>query len=236
MKRSMRIPKHFFSHYFTDMEHVLLAKPHTRHRFSKGEILFYDVYKENVYYYIKQGQCMVYGLSEEGSQKLLCYYADGVFTNLAIGDEIDSIYNCELIEAMSDVEVIMFSKNVILELLQENFEFVKRMLVFTNDLLVLLSYHSLTLAYLPSETKLCDYLYMCYEYYPSVQTKEGKTINICQVQIASYIGVTRTQVSRIIKRLRDQSLIDTNRGRICIKQPEKLLLKCTKVINCNMSA
>lgn len=228
----MKIPKHYFSNSLGGLESVVLNKPHTVQRYQKGELLFTSYSREYVYYYIRKGQCVVYGLTERGDQKVLCYYADGVFSHVAVQEEFYSIFDHELIEAVTDVEVCLFRQQDILELLRENFDLVLSMLRFTNELLVLLSYHSLMLAYLPSDKKLYDYLYMCHSHYPKIERDGRKVIAINQSEIASYIGVTRTQVTRLLKQLKAERLIETCRGQIIILDPERLLSRCTRVINC----
>lgn len=227
----MRIPRHYYEGYFSEFEDYLLQQKHTVQRYNKGETLFKKMPVANVYFYILEGQSMVYGITMQGEKKVQCYYGAGCFSSLAISEELDSIYYNQNNEALSDMTVLLFERETILKILQERFDFVLAMLEFTNELAALLSYHNLTLAYLPSLTKLCDFLYMSYVHCPSQQKDTPHLVYYSQEQIANYIGVTRTQVSRLLKTLKEQNLIETRRGCIEIIDPQQLLARCSRVVN-----
>lgn len=229
----LRIPRHYFEGYFSDMEDYLLGKRHKRVSCRKGEQPFFNGHSlKNLYFYILSGAATVHGYTEQGDRKEMCCYASGVFGLLGIDDNLDSIYHNELMRALTDMEILLFERETVLDMLQENHRFVLRILAFHNDMIALLSYHSLMLAYLPSEVRLCDYLYMCYLYYPSSKTLHPEVLCVYQEQIASYIGVTRTQVTRLLRSLKESGLIQTSRGHIILTDPERLLQRCSKVINC----
>lgn len=228
----MKLPRHFFEGCFTRFEEYLLKQKHILAPFRKGERLLRDHKIANAYFYIQSGTCAIYSTTEQGARKISCFYSSGCFTNIAIDDNLESIYFHQVIEALSDGTVLLFDKETILKILRENFDFVLQMLSFTNEMLALLTYQNLTLPCLPSDTKLCDCLYMFYHYHTRFQKENPRRLWYSQEQIGDCIGVTRTQVTRLLRSLKAQGIIETHRGSIEIIDPPRLLEQCSNVVNC----
>lgn len=230
----MKIPRHYYKDDFSEFESYLLLKKHKLVKYKKGDRLFNEFeFNESptVYYYIIKGRAFVYGLTEDGSKKLMCYYDKGTFTNPCLDNEQFSIYQSEFMEAANDVDILIFEKSTIIEILKDNFNFTLKIISFNNDLISLLSYQCLTLPYLKSETKLCDFIYMSYYYNSLPQYYNTHRINITQEEIANFIGITRTQVTRLLKILRKDLILQTYRGFIIILDVNSLLQRCSNVIN-----
>lgn len=230
----MKIPRHYYENVFLKFEDYLLNKKYKIMHYKKKEILFQDldVSQTNIYYYILDGYTKICGYTGDGEKKILCFYGKGTFTNLCFDNDVYSVYLSEYLEAITNVTILMFPKETIIEILKNDFDFTMSMFAFNNDLISLLSYHSITIPYLACDTRLCDFLYMSYVYHPSAQNNFPENIFVSQEDIANYIGVTRTQISRSIHKLRELGIISTGHKMITIRDTDMLLSHCSPVINC----
>lgn len=230
----MNIPKHYFENTFGEFEDYLLTQPYQIYAYKPGDILFSDLSNHNKYFfYIIRGYTMVSATTEDGNKKVMCFYAQGTITNLLIDMNPQSIFETEFIQALTNVTVLAFKKEDILEIIRSNFNFARRIIMFQNELIALLTYHCLTLPYVRSETRLYDFLYMSWCTPPSVHEKEPETIYISQEHIAQYIGVTRTQTARLIKKMREENLIKTHRCSIKIIDINTIRSRCSSVLKMN---
>lgn len=229
----MRLHRHFFEGYFNHCEEYILSYSHSTLHYKKGDLLFHDIGLEggkNIYYYIKSGYTIAHSTTENGATKILCYYASGTFPNVDLIEEAFSTYASEVVEALTDTTVLVFEQDTIAEMLKNSFDFTKALLNFSSEIIALLSYQAMVLPNLSAEVRLCDFLYLSYRFAPSVQKHKPESVFASQEQIAQYIGVTRTQVTRLLKTLKEENLIETRRGYIRMLDVPAIRKKCSSTI------
>ena len=84
-------------------------------------------------------------------------------------------------------------------------------------------YQDMNHAYMPTEIRVCDILYLLLENLkPSDQT-----IVLKQEELSNMVGISSTQLERILKDLRADQIIETSRGKIRIIDVTGLKNKCS---------
>ena len=72
--------------------------------------------------------------------------------------------------------------------------------------------------------QVCNTLYI-------MRVINGTTdLMMTQEEVGAFNGLSRVQVTRVLKRLREEGIVATQRGRIIVKDPERLLGYCTAIV------
>lgn len=217
----MLIPRYYFTNEYKDFYEYFLSKPHTEKKFSQGEYLWnLDETIEKIYY-IKSGIVQTYIEHEEGYRKIISFHGAGTvfpgYHNLSFKIE-KSIVTL----ALSDVEVLEFSKEEFAQMLLDNQKLNSQMLDWYACYVNLLLYETAHQEYNSIFLKLCNLLYLF-----SQNSNEGSIIELTQENIASILAVNRVNAAKSLARLRDEGIIVPYRKRLEIIDMPRLMAYCS---------
>lgn len=127
--------------------------------------------------------------------------------------------------ALSDMEVLSFTKAEMLRMFYENRELSVRMLNWYAAYINLLLYESAHQEYNSTFIKLCNLLYLFSQNGPE---GSGPNIYLTQENIAEILTTTRVNIARSLARLRDEKIIIPHRKWIELSDLNRLASYCSR--------
>ena len=217
----MLIPRYFFTNDFKIFHEYFLTKPHKKKSFAKGDYLWEpDTLLEKIHYIIS-GIAQNYIEHENGHKKIISFHGEGsIFPGYHENDF--KIENAIVTKAMTDMQVLEFTKADFGVFLQENAELNRQLINWYAVYVNLLLYESAHQEYNSSFIKLCNLLYLLF-----INDGKGALTNISQYDIADILGISRVHLTRALNKLRGENIIVTQRRQIRIINPEKLMHYCS---------
>ena len=131
-------------------------------------------------------------------------------------------YEMEL-RAFTDMEVTSFSYETLRRMCVDDGELAAEILEQNCDFISYLFYQDMNRAYTSTPEHVCDILYL---YLLNVEPKDG-IIPFSQSELASLVGISRPQIERILKSLREKQVLSTMRGGVQITDISKLYDACS---------
>lgn len=189
--------------------------------YKAGEILFQD--KENVstVYFIIKGIVSLYKINECGQKKVIFMLGRGKIINEVIIQELPASINCEIFEESC---ILGIKRNELLEIMKEDFDLCKSIIISLSSKTRRL-YRQLknTPSSIKLEKRLAAKLYKLGKDY-GIKCGEGiiVDIDISITYLADLLGSQRETVSRAIKSLQKQNLIEYKNKKIHIYSLQKL--------------
>lgn len=188
-----------------------------------GEILFED--KEDVFtvYFVLKGIVSLYKINECGQKKVIFMLGKGKIINEVIIKELPASINCEIFE---DAVILGIKKEKLLNIMKEDFDLCKNIIISLSSKTRRL-YRQLK--NIPSsikiEKRLAAKLYKLAKDY-GVEHEDGIVIDmeISITYMADLLGSQRETVSRAMKVLQKNNLINYKSKKIIISNFEKLAL------------
>lgn len=220
----MLIPRYFFSHDYEDFYDYFLSQPHTKKTFRKNEYLWGPGEPLTHIYYIISGIAQTALEHENGFRKISSLHSNGtVFPGChQVAFKIEQSI---LTTALSDMEVLSFTKEQFLAMFLSNKELSVRMLNWYATYINLLLYESAHQDYNNSFIKLCNLLYLFSQNSPDGQSSR---VQLTQENIAEILTVTRVNAARNLSRLRDEHIITPHRKWIEIIDHKALESYCSQ--------
>ena len=226
----MRLPCYYFANLFTKYESLFLGTQHSNHSFLVGSFLSPPSCDFDTCYYIKSGLVRCYALGDSGGKStILNFYGPGSITP-CYGEPYEfTVEPLLVIQAITDVEVIAIPIQVFGRLLHDNPELSMDVLSYQiwqkNNVIVRLQ----QLNSIGSYQLVCNMLYL-------LSTNDSaflqdSVLTISQESIANLCCLSRMQVTRVLKLLRDKSIITTYRNKIQILNMNALLKNCSYIVN-----
>ena len=203
----MLIPRYYFAHDFEDFYEYLLACPHTRRTFRKGDLLWNLGENVTRVYYILSGIALTSLEHENGLRKISSLHSTGTIFPGAHRLRFKIEHSIST-SALSDMEVLCFSNEDFLDMLCTNRELNLCTIDWYATYINLLLYESAHQKYNSSFIKLCNLLYLFLQNSP--RGKEGR-IDLTQENIAEILSMTRVNAARNLARLRDEQIIVPHR-------------------------
>lgn len=190
-------------------EFFLLQK---KRHYEKGDHIFTasDVIEEVVY--ISKGFVRMYTISEEGEEIILYMY--GPSSLLALMEILPNIPNHYSFQAMSDVQVYASPKDSFFTFLQANPSVTYGLLVRFGSGISRLLYRVETMCYESVSRQLAIFLYDMARSYGN--TENGHTsidIHLTHSDIANWMGIKRETVTRHMKILQKQGIVQSHQRR-----------------------
>ncbi|WP_437773456.1 Crp/Fnr family transcriptional regulator [Arthrobacter sp. KNU40] len=176
-------------------------------------------------YFIQSGIARLSFINEEGTEGTLFFFGKGSIYPINIMEDKLSTENYLQLVSVTELDVIAFPARRVLDMCAASAEFnlaiINHYVRYVNVLLtkqLLNSYND--------STQLVSALLFLYVY---EQPEQNSLVDLTQEQIAQVTGLSRTQVTRVLKILRDDRVIETNRGRLQILDLEALRNRYTKM-------
>lgn len=188
-----------------------------------GEILFEDKEDVSTVYFVLKGIVSLYKISECGQKKVIFMLGKGKIINEVIIKELPASINCEIFE---DAVILGIKKEKLLNIMKEDFDLCKNIIISLSSKTRRL-YRQLknTPSSIKIEKRLAAKLYKLAKDY-GVEHEDGIVIDmeISITYMADLLGSQRETVSRAMKVLQKNNLINYKSKKIIISNFEKLAL------------
>ena len=173
----------------------------------------------NKVYYVKKGIIQYNMIGKNGLEKVSMIIGPGCLS----GEELffhkqPSLYNAE---AMTDVEVYTFSKEVFLDIIKKDFDislFIMKVLALKCRVLAT---QVEDLSFRTTLEKVCRVLY-CYYIYENQYTNSKNSLRLSHQDLANITGAHRVSITNTLSKLRKDGIIDHNEGTLMIKDNFRL--------------
>lgn len=216
-------PKIYLSAYIRDFSDKEAHYGLTRRKIRKGELLTVPGTINNTSHFIHQGMMHLSLTHNSGNIKSLVFYGPHTIFPLGVMPHETPIgYEMEL-RAFTDMEVTSFSYQTLRQMCVEDGELAAEILEQNCDFISYLFYQDMNRAYTSTPEHVCDILYL---YLLNVQPRDN-IIPLSQAELASLVGISRSQIERILKTLREMQVISTMRGSLQIIDIRKLYEACS---------
>lgn len=195
----------------------------TRKKYKKGDLLTVPGTINNTSHFIHSGMMHLSLTHHSGNVKSLVFYGPNTIFPLGVVPHETPIgYEMEL-RAFTDMEVTSFSYQTLRQMCVDDGELAAQILEQNCDFISYLFYQDMNRAYTSTPEHVCDILYL---YLLNVDPKD-RIIPLSQAELANLVGISRSQIERILKSLREAQVLLTMRGSIQITDVEKLYHACS---------
>ena len=188
-----------------------------------GEILFEDKEDVSTVYFVLKGIVSLYKINECGHKKVIFMLGKGKIINEVIIKELPASINCEIFE---DAVILGIKKEKLLNIMKEDFDLCKNIIISLSSKTRRL-YRQLknTPSSIKIEKRLAAKLYKLAKDY-GVEHEDGIVIDmeISITYMADLLGSQRETVSRAMKVLQKNNIINYKSKKIIISNFEKLAL------------
>lgn len=190
-------------------EHFAIKK-----KYKKGSYLIYVGDIPEGLYFVKEGVVEGCVVDQNGTEKILTIS----YKNTFLGEEVlfhhqPVIYYAK---AVTDVVAYYFDQNTILNILKEDFEITQSIMYSMAIRVRALANQIDQLMFYSTYEKVLRTLY----YYSSM--KDTNDFAISHRVLASIVGAHRVSITNVIGTLKELGIVDTQYGKIIIKDEEKL--------------
>lgn len=198
-----------------------LAASGTIRCLAKGEHLFFDKEPVEMLYIVVSGLVALYKINSQGEKKVIFIVGKGKMINEVVLQEQSASVNCEVFET---AQILCFHRISFLRIMEQDFALTKD--VFASAAMkVRRLYRQLknTSTSVRGDKRLAAKLWKLSGDY-GVQGKAGTKIDIdlSITYLADMLGSQRESVSRQLKVLAEQGLIQMHHGQITIPDRDKL--------------
>lgn len=221
----------FYIDYFLDtfkiFEELFQGYDFVEATFCAGQFLSVD--ENDRVYYIKSGRVGLICSNQEGKTYSLLRMPQGNLIPFNYQrDHFFHLSTCMSIQFLVDTEVISFSMETFRQLILHNGDFALACLEYSAKINNLYQYEIMALTVMDSKQRIYRFIHMLHMY---GRTTGDMMINYTQEEIAEEIGITRIQLGRVLKELREENIISTKRNMICVKDLEGLIKKINSQIS-----
>ena len=214
----MLSPFYLFTGDYAEFREYFRSFPHQRKFFRAGEQLWESGNPQGLTHYIITGTAVVYAVHEEGHRKIICFHGpDTVYPGPHRPD-----YRLEqsmVTEALTDMEVMEFLPEHYAEILESNHDLGTRMVEWYGAFCNLLLFETVHQNYNSALVKLCNLLL--------ILDRDLSSMEVTQNELADILGMSRVQVARELKKLRDEGIVATSRGKLRVIDMEGLEKNCS---------
>lgn len=223
------VPKLYLSGYIKGFDKHIRAHSLTRRFYKKGELLTVHGEINNTAHYIHSGIFHLSLTHSSGNLKSMNFFGPETIFPLGVVPHENLIDYEMVIRAFTDVEVYSFPYPVLRQICVEDGETAAMILEQNCDFIGYLFYQDMNHAYAPTCIRVCDILYL---YLESIKPLHD-VISISQEELAHLVGVSRPQLERVLKGLREQHMIATTRCSIQVIDRPLLRASCSAdLLNC----
>ena len=205
-----------------DDEHLAeVAAISARRTFARGESLFTEGEPANGFYLLAAGNIKLCKVSPDGKEKVLHFvhpaetFAEAAFFG-------DGAYPAEA-RALEKGEALFFPKEAFMGLLERNPRFSLNLIVSLSLLLRRFARQIEELSFAEVPARLAAYLIELAA--KKSTTYQGKTyldLDMKKGELASHIGTVSETLSRSLKKLKDDGIIEVDGSRVIIHDVERL--------------
>jgi len=189
--------------------------------FSRGETLFAEGENATGFYLLAAGSIKLCKISPDGKEKVLHFvYPSETFAEAAFFG--DGAYPAEA-RALEKGEALFFPKEAFLGLLERNPRFSLNLIVSLSLLLRRFARQIEELSFAEVPSRLAAYLIeIATKKSTSFQGKTYLDLEMKKGELASHIGTVSETLSRSLKKLKDDGIIEVDGSRVIIHDMERL--------------
>ena len=188
---------------------------------KKGEHLFRDKEVIKNIYVVKSGKVALYKQSESAQKKVIFILGKDTIVNEVIIDDLPSSINCE---AFEKAEILCFDRMLFLDIMKDDFELSK---IIINSLAMKvrrLYRQGKNSIPIKVEKRVAAKLWKLSRDY-GIEIEEGTLIdlNITITYLADMFGAPRETISRALKILNNEGLINNKNKKIIVPDRDRLV-------------
>jgi len=216
--------KYYFSNDFLEYEEMIGRYNVQFKCYKKNDFLSTQSETLNQGYYIKKGILKLSIGSECGKEKILALFGPGSIFPLGLNEHHYELEYAITEQALVDIEVYEIQFTELRKMCLENHELALRMLEHYCDFTSFLFYEISSLSSDSSFVKTCNILYALSE----KGVFQNNFIELKQDEIADFGGISKVQVARAYKTLKNSGIIETKRNGLIINDRKELLKLCSQ--------
>ncbi|MBU4438122.1 MAG: Crp/Fnr family transcriptional regulator [Firmicutes bacterium] len=214
--------QYYFSGDFAKFEEYFSTIDHQIRKYKKKELLTGIGEPMDEMFYILSGTIASTYLHESGHYKAFPFYGKGYLVPFYFPGDLN-ILRSMAFTAVSDLEVYVFNRHTFDQYLYCNPELNKTMYRCYVDLVSQLMQDVASQLFCSGLEKISNFFYI---YLENVKDKNN-TIYLSQNEIMEFVGLNLKNVSKYLKILRDDEVIQTHRNMINVLDLEKLKKYCS---------
>lgn len=192
---------------FSDQELIKLFKTNNYiiTEYHKGSVIHFEGEKCNFLDIILKGEVFIQKIDEKGNVLTITQFkaGDNIGGNLLFSKYP---YYPMSVLSKSDTQILHIDKNFILNLCQDNKEFLIQFLTCVSDKTTILTTKIKSISMKSIRESIIEFLK--YEYYS--QKSKNIKLNMTKKELAERLGIQRTSLSRELNKMRKDGLIDYN--------------------------
>jgi cAMP-binding proteins - catabolite gene activator and regulatory subunit of cAMP-dependent protein kinases len=220
------IPSFYFSNKFTIYESIIQTHDVHSAAYPKDALLTNYGQINNTAYYIKSGILMLSLAHEKGLEKTVALFGPGSIFPIGLTNHTYKMDFEIILRAFSNLDVYKFSYLTLRKMAEEHHDLAIALLEDDCDFVSYLFHDSVSQAFSPCITRLCEVLYL----YLASTDPIDLTIHISQSFLSNIVGASTAQIERALKELRERSILTTGRQKIIILNKNALLSYCSDTI------
>lgn len=221
----MILPRFSFVDDFKPYEDLMLKHGGIRASIRKNTVIKDANSLAHVSYYIKSGFAKLVMTNEKGIEHIVFFVGEGSMYPITRFNALLTMEPYLDLIAVTDLEVIAFQGERILDMLQESREMtgavIDHWVRYTNLLMTKLLLNS----YSNSIMCVSSFLYL----YALQRHDLNQVISLTQEQVGQMVGLSRVQISRVLTTLRNEGLIQTSNNQIKILDMDRLQERCSDI-------
>lgn len=219
----MLTPRYYYAEDFRAFHDYFLSQPHVKRTFQKGECLWQTGKPYEKIHYILSGAEMLYADHENGHRKIISFHGPGtVFPGYRQKD-----FKIELsltTAALSDMQVLEFTVPQFRAMFESNTAMSECVIDWYSTFVNMFLFETIHQGYNPLQVKICNLLYLLSTGAPA---SSSLFVDRTQDELAELLGISRVQLSRGLSALREQGIISTSRGKLCVTDIAALKALCS---------
>lgn len=224
----MKMPKYYFSGEFNAYEDLFRRVGGQEKSYAPNEYLARAGEWEDRCFYIKKGVHVLSGTREDGGSTLMMIFGPGSVYPFACGED-DLFQDRHLSsQAPCPVEAIVLTRKQLEAAVEQSGPLAKEAIRQHCEMEHLLLMQRLFHSKGASRLKVGSFLYL----YNEVRPEAGDGLLLTQENVASFVDLSRMQVTRVFRELRDLGLIRTGRRQIQVVDPAGLQKWCMECMEC----
>ena len=200
----------------TDEQQKLIEDAKLIESYKKGEIIHRTDNSCKGLVAVTQGQLRTYILSEEGREITLFRVRNGEVCVLSASCLLEAITFDVLMEAMEDTEIVVIPAMILKRIMEANPAVELYLYKTATEKFSDVMWTIQQILFLKIDQRVAQFLW-------DESVRQGKqTLHLTHDEIAKYIGSAREVVSKVLKYLVSEQLVELGRGTITIVNKEKL--------------
>lgn len=188
---------------------------------SKGFDLCKQCTTRNWMYYLLDGIVKVYIADSAGNERIIDFMKDNTLIGMdCIEPDVKSVVS---IQALTTIHVLPFNKEVLKVLLKNKKDFGYDLAIYYGKVLRQVAYSAASSGIGDPLVRLANFIYL---YMDTITYNKLGYIEMTQEDIAAAISLSRSQIAKMCKKLRDEGVLKTANRSVYVLDKEALKAHC----------